>query len=343
MDTYWLLFFSPTQARRSAVLRQLLSNSQKESALYWGMIYGWLDYINVYRELSKNEFDSQIQRLVTANFLHETGDGYLLTEAGCAEIKKRNEHFILKKPTLFRILNISLLNEVICLAVQVASEASYSNKKYYVVSENIRAQTIMKEWLRQYGVKKLAILLVKDLQYFLGQQDKIDADIFCLKLVGHNIIGKTDAQLAKVFSKSEFDIQRIWLDLLSRFCWYLYINNDLLAQIIQATGVNIEPVRKSRFETINRFKKGESITEIASNLKIKTNTIEEHLHEAFIWHKQLDLMKLLTATEVENLKEVTQKLGSQEHWNYKNALAAGLDVSFFKFRIFEIERGRGKR
>ncbi|GET15303.1 hypothetical protein SN4111_15650 [Ligilactobacillus agilis] len=342
MNYYWLLFFDANQPRRPAVLRQLLANRQKGSALYFGMLANWLQYIGLFSGFDEAKFDREIQQLVTAAYLEAGLAGLTLSTKGVEFINENDLKLELAQPKLFRIFPMELVANLILLAVQVASEASYQNKQYYVVTDNVYSQYLFKRWLTQsnYGLTGLQEELVPSLATFLANEPPQKAAIFAQKLRGHNFPGQTNEQLATIYGKFPFEIEQIWLDLLSRFAYYLYQGDGKLAELMALTQPNFEPVRASRFKTINAFMAGNTIKEIASRLHIKENTVLDHLYEAYIWHGKPDLLKLVSAKEQELMTKLFVETKSQEEWSYQDLVAVQPEIAFYKFRIFEIARGR---
>lgn len=340
MNYYWLLFFDIKQARRPAVLRQLLANRQKSSALYFGLISGWLKYINLFNGLDEAKFDREIAALLQAGYLKEQRGGLVLTSAGQEVIEKHKLTLGLQKPELFRVFSMQLVSELILLAIQVASEASYQNKRYYVVTSNLQSQYLFKSWLAQNSLTILKDKLPFKLAAFLANEDPLQSEIFTQKLVGHKLPGKTNEQLGQIYGKRPAEIELIWLDLLSRLAYFLLQGKDELAQLIMTTKPVFEPVRASRFLTINAFNAGQDIKTIAQNLRLKENTILDHLYEGYIWHGQPDLLQLLSQDEIAFLKATASKAGPQETWAYQELVAKRPQLAFYKFRIFEIARGR---
>ncbi|UNL57869.1 helix-turn-helix domain-containing protein [Ligilactobacillus agilis] len=378
MNYYWLLFFDANQPRRPAVLRQLLANRQKGSALYFGMLANWLQYIGLFSGFDEAKFDHEIQQLVTAAYLEAGVAGLTLSAKGVEFINENDLKLELAQPKLFRIFPMELVANLILLAVQVASEASYQNKQYYVVTDNVYSQYLFKRWLTQsnfgliglqeenqnkqyyvvtdnvysqylfkrwltqsnFGLIGLQEEIVASLATFLANEPPQKAAIFAQKLRGHNFPGQTNEQLATIYGKFPFEIEQIWLDLLSRFAYYLYQGDGKLAELMALTQPNFEPVRASRFKTINAFMAGNTIKKIASRLHIKENTVLDHLYEAYIWHGKPDLLKLVSAKEQELMTKLFVETKSQEEWSYQDLVAVQPEIAFYKFRIFEIARGR---
>ena len=199
MNYYWLLFFDANQPRRPAVLRQLLANRQKGSALYFGMLANWLQYIGLFSGFDEAKFDREIQQLVTAAYLEAGLAGLTLSTKGVEFINENDLKLELAQPKLFRIFPMELVANLILLAVQVASEASYQNKQYYVVTDNVYSQYLFKRWLTQsnYGLTGLQEELVPSLATFLANEPPQKAAIFAQKLLpftGKPIVGFMQAE-----------------------------------------------------------------------------------------------------------------------------------------------------
>ena len=96
----WLLYFSESQPRRPAVIRQLLSNHLTTSALFWGRAYGLLDIIAL--PLDVNNFEPTLDELCQKKLLLETSKGICLTVKGRSRVEElKNKHQFLREPAFF--------------------------------------------------------------------------------------------------------------------------------------------------------------------------------------------------------------------------------------------------
>ena len=93
----WLLYFSESQQRRPAVIRQLLSNHLTTSALFWGRAYGLLDIIAL--PLDVNNFEPTLDELCQKSCYWRLLKGICLTVKGRSRVEElKNKHQFLREP-----------------------------------------------------------------------------------------------------------------------------------------------------------------------------------------------------------------------------------------------------
>lgn len=332
----WLFFFSAKQARRPAVIRQILTKRLSNSALFWGMCYQILDYINVFPQLDTVHFDRQIDILCKKKYLNRNNNGtVILTELGLTKKDVLKKRQTLTCPELFNVYRIPDLVWMIRLLVQVASEASWGNSRYYVAVDNFECQVVIKKWLKQYSMNFLQENLLKELANFLQQEKPLTAWIFCSQFAGHNTVPATTEQLAKQSGLSQLEIETIFLDLSSRFALHLIKVRSPLCSIIEHFKIKNSLFDKSR-AALKQALNGVSIADMAQQTQLKESTICEHLLNAAIIERNFPYSLFLNSTEE---KQLTDLLPSDiDQWQYKLVGPFQDQISFFKYRLFAIKR-----
>ncbi len=208
----WLLYFSESQPRRPAVIRQLLSNHLTTSALFWGRAYGLLDIIAL--PLDVNNFEPTLDELCQKKLLLETSKGICLTVKGRSRVEElKNKHQFLREPAFFNGFDLKGWEKQFYLLVQVASELSYQNNKYFAITNDLKAQQLFKNWFRRYGKTTLLGEITTSLTDFLAHEPELNAQLFCEQLTGHGRLGQTKAQLAKSYQLQIAEIEVGWRDL----------------------------------------------------------------------------------------------------------------------------------
>ena len=174
----WLLYFSESQPRRPAVIRQLLSNHLTTSALFWGRAYGLLDIIAL--PLDVNNFEPTLDELCQKKLLLETSKGICLTVKGRSRVEElKNKHQFLREPAFFNGFDLKGWEKQFYLLVQVASELSYQNNKYFAITNDLKAQQLFKNWFRRYGKTTLLGEITTSLTDFLAHEPELNAQLFC--------------------------------------------------------------------------------------------------------------------------------------------------------------------
>lgn len=333
----WLLFFSNTQPRRSAVIRQVLGNKRTVSSLYWGMQYHLLDWLNVEPELNEKQFDLQINNLRKAKYLVAAPKGLVLSETGTIQKESyQKKNYIITEPSLFQHINERQWIELLPLVIQVISELSYHNHHYYVVGSSIRAQFFFKSWYQTIVNKdELAKVLKQLLNCFLAHFSQEEANVFMVFFSGHGIIGKTAEQVAVLLPHfSREDVISLWRDLSTQFAFFLLKEDSVFRQLVIPLNTT-EKLSKSTLITYQMFNENQGLEQIAKKRNLKVSTIKEHLLESAILRDDFAYSRLITVNDYAILKGAFS--GVAIDWNYEQ-----LDnrIEFFKFRLFQIERSK---
>lgn len=332
----WLVFFSIKQARRPAVVRQILTKRLSSSALFWGMRYQLLDYINVYPKLDIVKFDQQIDSLCKRGYLQRNDDGtVIMTKTGSSKQSSIKKQRALLRPDLFNVYRISDLMQMIQLLVQVASEASWNNSRYYVAVDNFECQMVIKKWLKRYGMATLQKSLPHELSSFLQHEEALEAWIFCARLTGHDLVPATTEQLAIRSELTEDEVEIILLDLSSRFSLHLVQERSSLSDIVAHFQVKNSLYDKSR-AALALVLDGANIPAIARQKQLKESTICEHLLNAAIIEKKFPYSFFLTNKEEKLLSDLLPE--DIDQWQYGMIGQLQTKISFFKYRLFAIKR-----
>ena len=334
---YLLNFFDTSQPRKSSVLRQVFTNKKTGSVIYWAFRYNYLQYLNLAPQLDNEILNKKLNELVNKELLVLGNDGYQLTLKGKKQLMLFNKkHYFFETPTLFVHYNYSLWDALMRIAIQVSSEYSYGNFHYFVASDNLQAQFIIKKWLAKYSFQILKKELTDALLTFLSNYSQLKADIFTLKLVGHNINGATNEQLALQFDLNALDIEIIWKDLTLHFAEFLRKQNNELSELVKMT-YESTPLSSSILNTKQLFDHGYSITQICHLRHLKRSTIEEHLQLLAIFNNNFPYIRLLSNSDMKILQKIYRQLPI-DHWNFKNIQMQYPQFPFLKYRLYAIKK-----
>lgn len=331
----WLLYFSESQPRRPAVIRQLLSNHLTTSALFWGRAYGLLDIIAL--PLDVNNFEPTLGELCQKKLLLETSKGICLTVKGRSRVEElKNKHQFLREPAFFNGFDLKGWEKQFYLLVQVASELSYQNNKYFAITNDLKAQQLFKNWFRRYGKTTLLGEITTSLTDFLAHEPELNAQLFCEQLTGHGRLGQTKAQLAKSYQLQIAEIEVGWRDLCARYAKYLLDQNFELAKLVMPYK-RLTNLPASTEKTYSLFLAGKSIEEIADLRKIRKSTVQEHPLNVAILANDFPRERLLSPKIKKQIMDFFASCPVLD-WKFQQLHESYPEISFFEYRLCQIER-----
>ena len=331
----WLLYFSESQPRRPAVIRQLLSNHLTTSALFWGRAYGLLDIIAL--PLDVNNLEPTLDELCQKKLLLETSKGICLTVKGRSRVEElKNKHQFLREPAFFNRFDLKGWEKQFYLLVQVASELSYQNNKYFAITNDLKAQQLFKNWFRRYGKTTLLGEITTSLTDFLAHEPELNAQLFCEQLTGHGRLGQTKAQLAKSYQLQIAEIEVGWRDLCARYAKYLLDQNFELAKLVMPYK-RLTNLPASTEKTYSLFLAFKSILEIADFRKIRMSTVQEHLLNVAILANDFPRERLLSPKIKKQIMDFFASCPVLD-WKFQQLHESYPEISFFEYRLCQIER-----
>ncbi|WP_035189800.1 helix-turn-helix domain-containing protein [Ligilactobacillus equi] len=339
MEEKWLRYFDQQQARRPAVLRQLMLGKVTSSVAFWAWTYDWLKYYYLNPHLKKEIFDQEIKNLQKKGYLSEGEAGMVLTDQGQAFLAATQTGICIQKPELFGRINMKLWPEALALWVQVCSELSYSNSHYRVLSQRIFLQNQVKMVLQQVDKAQFVVDFSQALDAFLAQEKPQAALAFALLLAGHQQTGFTQTQVAKKVGWTPKQVEVNYLDMVSRLGEYFLQANDKLKCLVEPYLRRNVLFSEPAQESYRLFLKGYSRQKIAQLRGVKISTVNGHLLLAAILYPDFDRKQaFVQAADREILRQYYH--GSPEKWRYKDMQQKRVDVEFIKFRIYQIQKMR---
>ena len=222
--------------------------------------------------------------------------------------------------------------------IQVLSELSFENRRYYVVSQNLKAQFYIKKWLYQ---EKREVLIPQFKEYlldFLESQPKDKSDIFMNSFVGHGLPGYTIEQLSEFTGLATADIQIVIADLSLKFADYLNQKGGDFSKIINLVSRS-QGLPTSVEETYALLQKGFTVEKIKQIRRLKESTIQEHLIIASILSNNFDYHQVLTSEDHRILQSIYSD-DNLDDWKYQNLELSGHQIPFYKFRIYQVQRSK---
>lgn len=220
------------------------------------------------------------------------------------------------------------------LLVQVVSEYSYQNHRYYPNYETYADKVLVKQWFQQNKQPDLPAQFKAQLMAFLKTIENDPAVIFANGLVGHQFYGKTTGQLATQLKRTPSMITIMELQVYGLLLTKLIQTNSPLLSLF--TDLKRSLVANSALKSLALFQNGNSIKQIAQIQGVKENTVREHLLEAAIClpTEQFPFAMVLTPyvkTKVANLvAEMQMPLGEISYYQVVD------QIDFFEFRLAQI-------
>ncbi len=335
-----LLLLSSTQPRRIKLIQNLLNGKRTVSTLFWAMRYGILQYSAILKTYDLNSINGAIKKLIVDGLAEQVDEfQYQLTTKG--QIKKdsvKESFYILQNTSYQYDYDVNEFKARILLAIQSVSEYSYQNKNYYPVKTDMKSSMIVKRWFIQNKVE-IVSRLEDYLTKYLSQVDEKKANIIAQQMIGHDVYGMTNGQLADSMGVSNVEAFFMeydgWVDFIN------YIINDddqLLLPLIN--DVRTLKMNHHAIQTYNQFVSGNTLDQIANNLSVKLSTVREHLLEMAIWlpESKFPYAKIVSAEDEKTLRQAFDNQPIDD-WQFRQ-ISESTDINFFEFRIYQILRSK---
>jgi uncharacterized protein YpbB len=325
-----LIFFDPLQGRRPKVIVSLLTGKMTVSALFWGLDYQLLDWINLWKLVDGDAFLNVVDQAIQAKYLIKQNNQLFLTEQG--QLKKAD----LTLPSkITGRLKLDEAMDLILLANQVISEYSFGNRRYIPVNDDQPINYGVKRWfkqLKQINSTPAAIteMYVKALTQIVQGLAGHDADLLVNYLPNHLDSGMTISQLADYDEVSKFQMELKLRIIFTKVIEQIFKNqiepfNDLLKICLKSS-----VLPESTIQTWQAIQQGYQLKQIAHLRRIKENTVREHVLMIAILNDDFPY----AAFTKFNL-ELT---GNPADWNFSEVYEANPTLTYFDFRLLQIRR-----
>lgn len=336
----FLRFFSYHQPRRIRVIENTLRSQRTVATLFWAKQYDLLEWWGAGRFLTRHRYDHEINQLVSANLLTLDDQGQAtLTPAGVSQLQAEaaNQY----EPSFYAwywLANTHRVLQRLLLGVQVVSEYSYHQTKYIPLAIRYSEMMAVKQWFRQHYQQNIVKAVFDDLERFgsalVSEDQRLADDLFNL-LIGHQQAGWTEEQARAAFNLSQINLQFMRHDEILAISAYVHSFPGPLQDLLLPL-LNNSPLSRSAASTFDLYQRGQTISQIASQRRLKENTIREHLLEAAILiPDQLNWEELLPYEKREKLAKSYQ--GNPSSWRFDAQIA-----SFFEYRLFQLFQGGEK-
>ncbi|MDV7719469.1 hypothetical protein GA840_06345 [Pediococcus ethanolidurans] len=343
--SYFLLqFLSTDDWRRPKVLLNNLIGRRTVSNLFWGIQYGLLPFFYLFPKLTATDFERAINLLQEKKLIEkQQNDQIRLTTAG-----KQMQQIIQESIVQFHLsgmglhTNLETVQQCLNLVIQITSEFSYKNNRYYPLQYTGQVMARSKQWFLKNKSDTLPEQLQAEFTAFLNTIPTEKADIFTNSFIGHNDYGLTDAQFESILDLTPFAWHLQKLTLIADFIrWALNDSkmDHFLCNQIVLPWITPSPLSTSSFRSYQLYLKTKDLQNVATLRHVKLNTVKEHLLEAAMLTTDFPFNLLLPKPISTDLKNyLTTYQVSQ--WQFDEVLKRDARFSFFEFRLLQIERGQ---
>ncbi|MFD1317673.1 helix-turn-helix domain-containing protein [Loigolactobacillus zhaoyuanensis] len=334
---YLLYLFDQNQWRRPLAIQALLKGKRTVSNLYAGLDYDLLPLYQLLPHLVTAKFQQALTQLLAAGLLVQQERTIRLTAAGVAVKEKyRNKIFL---PTYYSGFEFHYSHEFsdrLFLATQVVSELQAHNRRYFPLNVSFVTQQRVKQWLQQQDISLIAERLQHEWELLLAALPVAQADYYSQFLLGHQVERATTAQADQLAGWTALTGELVRQDI-SHHLLHLITTQaarfPLMATLWQPLASGL--LSKSAAQTMSLLQQGLSLSMISRRRQVKLNTLKEHLLEAAILLPDFSFNTYLSAPARQIL---TEKFAEQPlaQWRYEQL--ATTKLSFFEFRLYQIER-----
>ncbi|WP_295731610.1 helix-turn-helix domain-containing protein [uncultured Limosilactobacillus sp.] len=335
MDRYlWLMLTG--EPRRFRVIENIIRNKRTQANLFWGLNYHLLNWLGSDLRLTSQEFNQWLVYQHQRGLLNIDSNFGWLTSQG-EELKKTLAQ------TLYQphnsqwswLINSYKFADRFLLAVQAASELVHHHRNYVPLNISGTEMIIVRKWLTHLTNPMMIETELQELGQNLAKQDKRLAIGFAKRLLGYQTVGWTTIQAQQELDLSEEEVRilnwDIWLGVASQLKMQPQTNLGRLMEDLIAKA----PISNSAFQTLEDFRQGQTMEQIAHQRQLKISTVREHLLEAaIIVPRMLDWQRLLPIKQEQQIRHHYH--GPVATWRFKRT---GSDpaTDFFTFRLCQIK------
>lgn len=285
-------------------------------------------YFYLFPDLHRSDYDRCLIELIKNGFIQNYEENYIvLTQSGKQIIDKINVPDIngMKYGKIAHLFWKRIL-----LLVQSISNLNINNNTFkpIVIEEDI--QLFIKKFLLSSPISKETInqKIFEECFLFLQSRQKIECEIFVLKLTGAERIGLTNRQIAIQLNMNEWDVyvslQSMLHDLIKRI-------EEFPVLSIVCPKKEIMKFGESTNKTYHLLQKNKTIEEISNIRNLKKSTIEDHVIEIIMNTPTISIDNYVSLYIQNKIKEIYKKVNSKKLSDLKKHLDD--EISYFEIRI----------
>lgn len=336
MLTDYLLCLFATEPRRYQAIYYTLVGKRTTSNLYAGLAYGLLKWLQIYPNLELAQFQAELTQLQEKGWLMVEDRQAWLTPAGADQ--KATLMTTLEWPTHYygpEMGHLQQFQSRLFLAIQIMSEYSHHNTHYFPIETSMRDRVQVVSWFKQHKQDSEMVTQFKqELQLILTQLTPVQADLLANRLVGHQIIGQSQQQLAQKLTITPLIVTIRLLDAQAHFFAILSqhtIDYPLLAGLLSPLDAILS---LSTAQTWMLLQQGQSIETISQKRRVKLGTIREHILETAILQPQFPFERFISPDLETALAALMTEMPDLT-FNAAHEQLPTLD--FFSYRLYQIK------
>ncbi|WP_283678774.1 helix-turn-helix domain-containing protein [Lentilactobacillus sp. Marseille-Q4993] len=303
-----------------------------------------MPYFGAFHEISVPDPKEAVSTLTAAGLITSDQDMLVtLTEKGREYRNKlRNRFEPLNWIETASKFDVVTFKKRFILALQVISEFSYDNNRYYPSSIDFFNNNIVKKWFINYKDNDVVTRVHKELESLLDNfSNQKYADIFAQSFVGHEVSGHTNDQIGIETNESAERIAVIqFMVMASMVTMIIDKPNSVFKPLL--SGLIKPQISGSTEVTYRQFVNNStlSLERIADLRHIKVNTVKEHLIEAaMVVPQPSDIFSRLISDKNDDI--LNQVIQQHPEWTrFINLSKFAPDVPFMQARLFQIKRIR---
>lgn len=297
---------------------------------------------NAQYDLSTKQWEEALHRLYNEKYIQVNEGVYTGTAAG----EKRKKEF-LRDNAIFSdtdSLEFAQTRKEIwtwfVFVSQVLSEYAFDNKNYIPYSSNRENQRRIKNWLKKQKkpLDELRQLWSEDLIEYMKDLPDNYRYLLIDQLVGYNKEGLTDRQLSEKYKLSKVELDIVMNQLMQVLITRQFGSESVINSLIQEVHLlNNKGLSHSASVTLKLINQSWSLEAISRERRIKMNTVKEHILEAVLVMKTLQVSLFVPNSYYYKLNKLFDE---RPDLTYREAMEKLAGCEFFWYRLVEIERMR---
>ncbi|MHA6251072.1 YpbB family protein [Oceanobacillus sp. CAU 1775] len=330
--------------RSVANIFYLLTGKHSITTIQDANIYGIENFLGIYKDLNRSDFDEIIAKLIQNEFFienrNENNQLFLQPTALATSWLDENERNL--PIHYFNGIRFnkraSLFYARLLLLIQTLTNVRENNFSFIPVISDINVE----QWVKRAftRLKGAELNYLKELnKEFLTIFNEFPTDyihIFLDRLTGYKHYGKSIGQLAKDYDQKTYDIELIIIGIVHEIIKHTEANKDSFPAfrfILQDTQEDLKLLESTK-KTYFLYKKNFQPDEIAHIRQLKINTIYDHLAEIALLDIEFPFHQFVPVSEQEEIIKAIEKTNSFKLKDIKELVKPS--ISYFQIRLMLI-------
>ncbi|MBL1228602.1 helix-turn-helix domain-containing protein [Enterococcus sp. BWB1-3] len=347
MTTLFILsLFKQGYKIKISTLFHLLKGKRTISVLMNGFLYENLIFFQLFPELTEEEFQATLQKLVAEGFLSLQQENLeaVITEKGRDCIQKHSLQAKKESQWLNSYRYGKIDNKIwrlIQFFVQVTSNLSYQNNTYSPLESSPYYQWKMKQLLKNNDRNTIGNRVREELLLVFDQLSNEESQFFALQFSGYRWNGKAEQQVVDLYPAFKSELVR------RNACHHFFRVIESTDKVVMLKKVVLDEVEAANNQSMLKTKKlllsGNSSEKICEIRQMKQSTINDHLLELAIQNPMYSFEQLLSIQHIHFFKALP---AACQEWSYTSVKEELPDLDYFSYRMAQIltlHKERGNR